>query len=169
MDRKISDVELPALQERIASGVTIDSITKEYDCATSSVYRAFARNGTVLRSLNRRNYVALRNQIENMKPIDAVEFLLDVIEVSVPEHGRLQVEKYYNLGFTVTESKVLIVLEQHKGIIMGSEIMVYRLGLPNDRTLEVHVCNIRRKIQKNNLAISIKTIHGTGYMMEESK
>lgn len=104
-----------------------------------------------------------------MKPIDAVEFLLDLIEVSVPEHGQLQVEKYYNLGFTVTESKVLIVLEQHKGTIMGSEVLVYRLGLPNDRTLEVHVCNIRRKIQKNNLAISIKTIHGTGYMMEESK
>lgn len=165
MDRKIETSDIYELKTRIEAGETIASIAREYKCATASIYRAFAREGIKLRSMARWDFDNIRNEAETMPPREAVEFLLNVIEMCVPESNSSDLRKWYDMGFTKTQGKILAILEQKSGEIVSYDTLCYRCGIASERSLHVLICQIRKK----NLQTTIKTVHSTGYVMEESK
>ncbi|MCX2778819.1 response regulator transcription factor [Microbulbifer thermotolerans] len=78
------------------------------------------------------------------------------------------------LSLTGAEFAVLKVLVQHAGEVVSKEILTEtalgRKLMPYDRSIDVHVSNIRKKLSKQGASRDlIINIRGAGYMLTESK
>lgn len=72
---------------------------------------------------------------------------------------------------TQMEAQILQLLHQHAGIALSrDEIMQTTRGIkyhPLDRSIDIHINKIRKKIEKNPLQPTlIRTIRGKGYMLQ---
>lgn len=74
---------------------------------------------------------------------------------------------------TATEFMVLAELMKHPGIIQTKELLsetvLGRKLSQYDRSLDMHVSNIRKKLAMQGVNDVIKTIRGTGYLMSLTK
>lgn len=82
-----------------------------------------------------------------------------------PDHRRI-FQKDEPLELTATEYEVLRVLLAHAGsVVRKSDLMQWALGRPLeafDRTLDMHVSNLRKKLGSDGSA-RIETVRGLGY------
>lgn len=73
-----------------------------------------------------------------------------------------------DVDLTGTEYQLLTELMTHQGEIVSketlSETVLGRRLSPFDRSIDMHVSNIRRKLNTNNSEDKIKTIRGAGYI-----
>ncbi|WP_444914384.1 response regulator [Microbulbifer sp. ZKSA004] len=84
---------------------------------------------------------------------------------------------YWNdqaLALTGAEFAVLKVLVQHAGEVVGKEVLTEsalgRKLMPYDRSIDVHVSNIRKKLADKGASRDlIINIRGAGYMLTQSK
>ena len=76
------------------------------------------------------------------------------------------------LELTPSEFKILEVLARHRGRVFSRDQLtesVFGYAYSGyDRTIDVHVKNIRRKFKQANAPSFIKTIYGVGYKFEEN-
>ncbi|AWF82213.1 DNA-binding response regulator [Microbulbifer sp. A4B17] len=78
------------------------------------------------------------------------------------------------LALTGAEFAVLKVLVQHAGEVVGKEVLTEsalgRKLMPYDRSIDVHVSNIRKKLADKGASRDlIINIRGAGYMLTQSK
>jgi two-component system response regulator CpxR len=73
------------------------------------------------------------------------------------------------LALTGTEFLMLVELMKHAGQLLSkeqlSEQVLGRKLAPFDRSLDMHVSNIRKKLAQQGVQDVIKTVRGNGYMM----
>ena len=73
------------------------------------------------------------------------------------------------VNLTPTEFRLLAALARHPGRVFTREELVARVFGPDyeglDRTVDVHVTNLRRKIESGPEPQYILTVHGLGYRM----
>ena len=73
------------------------------------------------------------------------------------------------LSLTPAEFKLLGVLAREPGRVFSRSQLIERaMGYDfegYDRTIDVHILNLRRKIDRNNSSISIRTVYGAGYKL----
>jgi DNA-binding response OmpR family regulator len=81
----------------------------------------------------------------------------------VAQIGRRQVQ------LTSTESALLLELLRHRGRTVTRDELLDSLGDPGrvfDRTIDRHICNLRRKLEPNPKGPPlIVTVHGVGYRL----
>jgi DNA-binding response OmpR family regulator len=72
-------------------------------------------------------------------------------------------------GLTATEFRVLAALARHPGRVFTREELVARVFGPDydglDRTVDVHVTNLRKKIEHGASPRYVLTVHGIGYRL----
>jgi two-component system response regulator CpxR len=77
-----------------------------------------------------------------------------------------------DLAVTATEFLMLLHLIKHPGQLISKEqlssVILGRKLAPFDRSLDVHVSNIRKKLAQHGIDDVIKTVRGNGYMMTAS-
>jgi DNA-binding response OmpR family regulator len=112
--------------------------------------------------------------------------LTDVVRAAAPERGRetervvfgkldLDCEtRIVTVGrrqvqLTSTETALLLELLRHRGRTVTRDELLDSLGDPGrvfDRTIDRHICNVRRKLEPNPKAAPlIVTVHGVGYRL----
>jgi DNA-binding response OmpR family regulator len=73
------------------------------------------------------------------------------------------------IGLTPTEFRLLAALARHPGRIFTRDELVARIFGPDyeglDRTIDAHVTNLRRKIERGGEAKYVLTAHGLGYRL----
>lgn len=73
------------------------------------------------------------------------------------------------LAFTATEFLMLLHLAKHPGQLISKEqlsvAVLSRKLAPFDRSLDMHVSNIRKKLAQHGVEDLIKTVRGNGYMV----
>jgi DNA-binding response OmpR family regulator len=77
------------------------------------------------------------------------------------------------LGLTPTEYRLLEVLAKSPGRVFTREELLARAFGPDfdgmDRTIDVHITNLRRKIEPDGENRYIITVHGVGYRLGDPR
>lgn len=106
-----------------------------------------------------KHITSLTNNSSNKLSVNNIIINLAAREASVDEHP---------LSLTGTEYEVLALLVKHAGEVVSkeqiSEEVLGRRLASFDRSIDMHVSNIRKKIAEFNSAERIKTMRGTGYV-----
>jgi two-component system response regulator CpxR len=94
--------------------------------------------------------------------LEASGITLDITRRSVHYHGRV-------LELTTIEFELLKVLMEYAGQVVSREVLV-RCGLgrgfqPFDRSLDMHISRLRKKLEYAGAEECIKTVRSTGYQL----
>ena len=92
--------------------------------------------------------------------------------LSIDLWGRLVRVDGCPVSLTATEFRVLAALARHPGRVFTREELVARVFGPDydgfDRTVDVHVTNLRKKIERGGGPRYVLTVHGIGYRLATS-
>lgn len=97
---------------------------------------------------------------------NAKKFMLHHVEIDEASHS-VRV-KGADVVITGTEFHMLLQLMKHAGHLVSkaqlSEQVLGRKLAPFDRSLDMHVSNVRKKLAQHQVVDIIKTVRGNGYM-----
>lgn len=75
------------------------------------------------------------------------------------------------VGLTATEYRLLKVLHEAKGEVLSKPFLyqqaLHRGYSQHDRSLDMHVSNIRRKLAREQVALSLESVWGKGYVLDQ--
>lgn len=116
--------------------------------------------------LARINAILRRIDIVQAKQTDQQHLVINHVAV---DHGTREVTCHeVAIELTGTEYQILSVLMERHGHIVSKEVLseqvLGRKLSPFDRSIDMHVSNIRRKLSVDGQADKIKTIRGSGYL-----
>ena len=90
-------------------------------------------------------------------------------DLEINSWGRTVSLRGQSVALTPTEFRLLDVLARSRGRVFTREELLARAFGPDfggmDRTIDVHITNLRRKIEKNDDQQYIVTVHGVGYKL----
>lgn len=110
----------------------------------------------------------LRERIQGMRPIDAVNLLLDLIETSVPEHSPHSAAVLLDFGFQRQQAMILTVLREARGRLVTYDALCIRCALGEPTTvgnLHAQMVTIRRRLRLLNWPVQIVSVPGLGLRM----
>lgn len=95
--------------------------------------------------------------------------LLEVNGLTLNRKNRQAQCQNQDLNLTVTEFQLLEILMQQPGIVhtkdeLSQKVLGKRLQM-YDRSLDMHISNIRKKISQYSAEEKIKTLRGSGYLL----
>lgn len=94
-------------------------------------------------------------------------------ELEINCWGRSVHLRGHSVDLTATEFRILEVLARSPGRVFTREELLARAFGPDydgmDRTIDVHVTNLRRKIETNSELRYIVTVHGVGYRLGDPR
>lgn len=109
-----------------------------------------------------------RRKVQDMPLRDAVEYLLNAIEVICPAQDDSQLMEVIALGFAPSEAQILLLIFSRP--MAPKEVMfnsIYGLhagpNIPDQKIIDVWVCKIRAKLLVLGWPIRIETVWGRGY------
>jgi DNA-binding response OmpR family regulator len=98
---------------------------------------------------------------------------ITVGELEINCWGRSVHLRGQSVDLTATEFRILEVLARSPGRVFTREELLARAFGPDydgmDRTIDVHVTNLRRKIETNSEHRYIVTVHGVGYRLGDPR
>ncbi|MCF6435316.1 response regulator transcription factor [Pseudoalteromonas sp. MMG022] len=111
---------------------------------------------------------AIGRRIDYVKQTSQQVQLLSISHVTLNESARRVCVAGHELTLTGTEFAVLHQLMSHVGKVVSkdalSQHVLGRRLAPFDRSIDVHVSNLRKKIAKYSETNCIQTIRGSGYV-----
>ncbi|WP_105169325.1 response regulator transcription factor [Pseudoalteromonas sp. T1lg23B] len=111
---------------------------------------------------------AIGRRIDYVKQASQQTQLMNINHVTLNESARRVSVDGHELTLTGTEFAVLYQLMSHVGKVVSkdtlSQHVLGRRLAPFDRSIDVHVSNLRKKIAKYNDCNCIQTIRGSGYV-----
>lgn len=111
-----------------------------------------------------------RAEVRGMRPDEAVEYLLEVIEMAIPR--RVDLNDVYALlpGISRQEARVLDVLMKSRDKVITNDAIwnaaTFEQKRPGSRLISVLICSLRKKITAAGLKMQIVTVWGVGYRLE---
>lgn len=161
---------LDEIEARAADGESLAAVAREVGMNRSSLRRLAVRHGVKFTPRGSRWTFSPRRMVEDMRPIEAVDFLVDLLETmqGYPDNiGRFPGDPlceservvfsvlYHGLGRNVPRARVYDILYAGRA----------PSDLPDPKGLDVRVCNIRDKLAGVG-AFSISTVHGFGWRLD---
>jgi DNA-binding response OmpR family regulator len=152
------------LSSFVESGLTLGEIGDEMGKTAHEIRNALRRRG--MRAVHA-NEKTLRQKVEGMKPVEAVEFLLACVEnLSSGLCGREHETDSWMLPLTPMQRRVLICLYDAGGAVVTKDALMSALyfdrpgDVPEIKIVDVMICKIRPKIPANRGRV--ETIYGLG-------
>jgi two-component system cell cycle response regulator CtrA len=112
----------------------------------------------------------LRERAMDMKPLDAVDFLLGIVEGLTHRLPEMTLEPFPGLLLSKMEARLLHHLDLRDGKPCTKEALMAALyhsepgDWPEVKIIDVFVCNLRKKLK--GTPFTIHTIWGVGYRLE---
>ena len=110
---------------------------------------------------------ALLRRVSPQQPEPPPPIVIGDLEIN--SWGRTVSLRGQSVAVTPTEFRLLDVLARSPGRVFTREELLARVFGPDfdgmDRTIDVHITNLRRKIEKNGGQQYILTVHGIGYRL----
>lgn len=166
-----AEIDHDLFRQRIAEGMSSTELAEEFGCSRTAVTRRARKLGIRIFGNKKVSVKTIRATASDMKPSDAVEYLLDLIEDMWPHHDDDLVLEAVLHGFTSKEAQLLISLTSDR--VLTKEMAVDSLyafqphgEIPETKIIDVFVCKIRKKLRDLKWDFEIKTIWGRGYRGE---
>jgi two-component system response regulator CpxR len=110
---------------------------------------------------------ALTRRIDELSSFNQVQNL-DMHGIKIEESSQRAIVDGHELELTSTEFQLLVLLMKHAGHLISkeklSEDVLGRRLSAFDRSLDMHVSNVRKKLSQQGLDNIIKTMRGSGYL-----
>lgn len=145
------------------SGLTTKQVAEEAGMTHGALRSKCAREGLSLAG-TRNRVRSHREIVQTMRPAEAVEYLLDEIEMLTgyksDDAWRVQQE----LGLTPAETTMLMALVKSEGRPLRKEFLLTVMGSEAELSIvNVRICGLRRKLPKG---ARIVTHWGNGYSFD---
>lgn len=161
---------LSAVASAYRSGKSISELAHANATTRTSIYRALARAGEPVRFQNSADLGLLRAAVQEMRPIDAVNLLLDIVEASFPEHSPERFLRLRSMGLGPHQARILLVLMDAQGAV-SLDALCARVTSANSpdhvstESIRVHLSKLRAMIRQFGWPIEIKNVWGSGYQI----
>ncbi len=168
------------LAARIVEGASSTLLSEEFEVSRATISRHVRKNGLPNpgRGDTIKNMDSVRKRVFEMQPLDAVNWLLDILEDLAPAQSgdKLAFLREKLPGFTKLQVQVVAVLSSHrrghtftKQNIFDS-IYAHRIqddDTPDIRVIYVAICHVRAKLKLLCPDVSIETVYGVGYKLSD--
>lgn len=153
-----------------AQGLCIDQIAEEIGISKQAVWQRAYRAGV---RITHKDDVSLRTKAEGMKPAEAIDFLLGVIEAMQEGFSPLPISHQVVLNsLTRSEKRLFERLFQSQGAVVPHEILYNRLycdrvsadEFPTEASVRIVMGRLRRKLRDTPWKIT--SVFGVGYYLE---
>lgn len=151
-------IMLTAKNDEISKVVGLEIGADDYLAKPFGVHELLARMKAVMR----------RSQI--VQPVDNSdkEEVIKIDTLVINKTRRTVEVDGVSVGLALKEYELLYLLAKNKGIVFTRETLLEKIWgydyLGETRTVDVHIRNIRKKIEKDDTApVYIKTVRGIGY------
>lgn len=114
-----------------------------------------------------------RQEIRGMPPHEAVEYLLDVIDMALPQPQDLDAVYAIVPAASRQEARVFGVLLRNLDRVMSGDTLwnaaTFERKRAGSRLISIIICNLRRKLRETDADYRIETVWGTGYRLERGR
>lgn len=152
--RKIPIIMLTALDDEVDKIVGLELGADDYITKPFSPRELVARVGAVMRRVEEQNSASL--------PINSTDIIIDDLKYEAVLYGK-------KLDLTLKEFELLKLLVSNPFNVFSRQQLLEQVWgydyMGDTRTVDVHVCNLRKKIEEADTGskYSIDTIRGIGY------
>jgi DNA-binding winged helix-turn-helix (wHTH) protein len=113
----------------------------------------------------------VRSSVQNMPPLDAVEYLLQFIESHLPDYNAQAKVLQDKFKLPRSNAMVLSKLWSYRGKPLSREDIITAILSRTDsvadyKTIDVYIVRLRKTIKQYQLPITIRTIYGYGYILD---
>lgn len=134
-----------------------------------TVYEIAARHGIDVRKGRRDDFRAVRDQVADMRPLEAVEHLLYLVEELLGSDDDIAVTQE-RLGVGRAPAKAYLALSRAApraltATQLAAAIAVVRDDPPDPKHVAVVICKLRKALPARERVVNI---HGTGYRLERT-
>lgn len=154
-----------AIEEFASDGMTLNQIASALGCSYESVRRIVGRAGIPVLSEGHRD---LRQIVNDMTPLNAVEFLLDLIQEAIPTYQKDHPVDHLGLNFGPQERIILLHLAANPDRTYSKESIYSAMyaHVPGGSETEIQIVavlirKIRIKLTRTSICILNKP--GVGY------
>jgi len=156
------------IERYVQEGMSISDMSAELGVSYNAVRSILSRRGLKARPEHERT---VRDFVADMRPIEAVEYLLGVIEQidAIKPRDTHPVDQI-GVNLTKFERRLMVALYDAKAALsrdaLYTAIYFDRVdadSLPSEKVIDVYVCKIRSKLPDSFLIINH---HGFGYSLE---
>ena len=166
--RALSREQLLDAQSR---GLSVSQLAREAGCHRNTAVKSASDYGVALRRGNRLDgWPTPREIVQPMAPLDAVAFLLELIDALVAPVPEVLDWRDTGLALTVLERRLVMCLAERPGRTVPREWLLRALygdrsvdEWPAEKTLDVHICHARRKLCGSGM--EIRTEWGVGFSL----
>lgn len=162
--RQYITVDLAEVRQRVADGADSRVIAAEVGMSPRSVYRLCDKAGIPIRGRKVRSASSLRSAIQDMRPLDALEYVLEAYEVLT---GHLV--DIPDVGLSSRETQIFQMMQNRAGEIVSSEAIMAMMEATNPdlaaslNLLHVHIKHIRKKLAGRYRIVNVRAV---GYTLE---
>jgi two-component system response regulator CpxR len=114
---------------------------------------------------------ALTRRLDDLSSFNQIQNL-DFHGIKIEEASQRAMINEHELELTSTEFQLLVILMRHAGHILSkeklSEEVLGRRLSAFDRSLDMHVSNVRKKLSQQGIDNVIKTMRGSGYIFKSA-
>lgn len=149
-------------------------IAKEFQENECWVHRQATRLGITL-PRGRNVYPNYRSRVEELTALEAVDYLLNLVENLIPTHDEARMQEVLQHGFTRQESRVVLgLIDSSDGTISRGD--AYSLILlhsndvndpPSTQAVDMVLSRVRKKLAGLDWGLEIETIRGVGYRLHK--
>lgn len=157
------------IRQGIAEGRKVTEIAEDLGVSRASVYRAADKADLPVRRGRVSYRGSMRNAVQGMKPMDALEHVLGAYEDLSGQIDQPPAD-VGGVYLTPDQSLIFALMVRHLGSLITHDAMLSVLDLCQDRevqkpknVLAVQISQMRAKLAGQ---YDIKTVWGRGYMME---
>lgn len=163
--------EIASAVKRFAGGrESAVAIADDTGISPTRLRRAAKRLG--IGATDRRRVLrSLHEHVENMKPIDAVDFLFGLCDLLLVDEESSAYTGFRAMGFAPACARILCELNEKRGAVVSCSVLEAvsnpKRSFDADaaRVLKVYVCKIRSRFDEIGCPVEIVTRWGEGYIM----
>lgn len=163
------EIDPEVFRQRAADGMSSTEMAEEFGCGRFSIMRRAKKLGIEIAGNQnyKRSAHSIRREVGHMRPTEAVEFLLELIDQILPGLKEDHVDLLMEHGFTGSEARLLSMLIFDKMVAKESIYVALYGGRQGDiaepKIIDVFVCKVRKKIAELGWGFKIVTLWGRGY------
>lgn len=167
----LSDSDLDVITEKLSRGESFVSIA-EYFCVNPSRLRRAMQRADYATGDRPRPFKTLRRAVDDMRPVEAVSFLLDLFEF-MTDMSDERVARLVAMGLSAARARILLNLYSRRGMVttkhhlaVSSHAHDSTATLNATDVVDVNISHIRKYLAERDCPLEIKTIWGVGYLLE---
>lgn len=115
---------------------------------------------------------ALTRRLDDLSSFNQIQHL-EFHGIKIEEASQRAMIDQHELELTSTEFQLLVLLMRHAGHLLSkeklSEEVLGRRLSAFDRSLDMHVSNVRKKLSQQGIENVIKTMRGSGYIFKSER